>query len=662
MELPIAWLIIKAGYTLDMAHVTQETLPKLLARNARDLTDRAAIRAKEYGIWRVWTWRQVHAETRAIAAGLAALGVECGAPVVIVGDNRPQLYWSVCAAQALGAVPVPVFQEAGVAEMSFVIGHAKADIAIAENQEQVDKLLASRAYHGRPRHIVVKDERGLSEAAQSGLITFGVMLCRGEAWLAAHAGALDAAIARGKGDDLAVLLYTSGTTGPPKGVMLSHNNVVATARNAILCDGLSATDEVLAYLPMAWVGDYLCSYVQPLVAGYCVSCPESGATFLADLCEIGPTFFIAPPRIFEALLSDVTSRMAGAGQLKRWLYDCCLTLARRVGGPHLDGKPLSIADRLRYHLADALLYGPLRNALGFGRVRSAYIVGDSIGSDVFHFYRAIGLNLKQSYSLTEASGFVCLQPDGKVRAEAVGMAAPGVEFRIDPAGEVLVRGEGTFIGYYKDTAATALALSTDGWLRTGDTGVLDAEGQLRFVDRAADIGRLRDGTVFTPKSIEKKLRFFAFIKEAVAIGDGRECVACLLDIDAGAVGSWAERAGLSFASHQELATKPEVYDLLARCVEAVNRDLAADPDLAGQVIGRFLILPKALDADDGELTRMRKLRRAVIAERYATLIQGLYSGRERARINLRIGFDAGRESLLDVDVPIRVLGASGSAR
>jgi long-chain acyl-CoA synthetase len=442
--------------------------------------------------------------------------------------------------------------------------------------------------------------------------------------------------------------------------MLSHDNVITAARSAILFDGLSAADEVLAYLPMAWVGDFLCSYVQPLVVGYCVSCPESGATLLADLREIGPTFFIAPPRIFESLLTDVTSRMAGAAPLKRRLYDRCIVLARRVGEAILAGKPIPVAERLLYRLADALFYGPLRNALGFGRVRLAYVVGDAIGPDVFHFYRAIGLNLKQSYSLTEASGFVCLQPDGKVRAETVGMGAPGVELRIDPAGEVLARGGGTFIGYHKDTAATATAMTADGWLRTGDTGALDAEGQLRVIDRATDIGRLRDGSLFTPKFIESKLRFFAFIKEAVAVGDGRACVACLLDIDAAAVGVWAERAGLSFASHQELAARPEVYDLLAGCVEAVNRDLAADRDLVGQAIGRFLILPKALDADDGELTRMRKIRRAVIAERYATLIEGLYSGRDRARLSMRISFGDGRVNLLDAEVAIRPVGKWGN--
>ena len=632
-----------------------ETLPKLLAHNARDQGNRPAIRAKELGIWRVWSWARVLDEVRAIAAGLAALGVARGARVAVIGDNRPQLYWSMCAAQMLGAVAVPIYQEANAAEMGFVIDHAEVDLAIAEDQEQVDKLLAIRARGGRPRMIVFKDGRGLENATGPDLISLDELARRGAAWLAAWPGALDAAIDQGQGDELSAILYTSGTTGPPKGVMLSHCNVILAARNAIGFDGLDAADEVLAYLPMAWVGDYQCSYVQSLVSGFCVSCPESGATLLTDLREIGPTFFIAPPRILETLLGDVTARMAGAGWLKRKLYDASIALARRVGVAVLDGEAVGVADRLRYRLADFLIYGPLRNALGLSRVRRAYVVGDALGPDIFRFYRALGLNLKQSFGLTETSGFVCLQADGQARAETVGGAAPGVELRISEAGEVLVRGPGVFRGYHRDGAGTAAALTADGWLRTGDTGVLEAGGTLRIVDRATDAGRLRDGTPFTPKFLENKLKFFPYIREAVAFGDGRAFVGCLLDIDAGAVGGWAERAGLVFSGHQELAAMPEVCALLADCVAAVNRDLLADPATAGQTIRRFLILPKGLDADDGELTRMRKIRRAVIAERYAALVEALFGTGDQARLSARIGFDDGRETVLEADLPIRTM-------
>ena len=616
---------------------------------------RPAIRAKELGIWRVWTWSEVLAEVRAIAAGLAALGVARGARVAVIGDNQPQLYWSICAAQMLGAVPVPIYQEATAMETGFIIDHAEINFAIAEDQEQVDKLLAIRARTGRPGRIAFKDGRGLESVAGPDLVSLGDLARGGRAWLAARPTALDAAIALAQGEDLSVILYTSGTTGLPKGVMLSHHNVIASARNAIGFDGLNAADAMLAYLPMAWVGDYLCSYAQSLVAGFCVSCPESGATLLTDLREIGPTFFIAPPRILETLLSDVTVRMAGAGRSKRWLFDSSMTLARRVGVAVQDGQPVSALDHLRYHLADLLIYRPLRNALGLSRVRHAYVVGDAMGPDIFHFYRALGLNLKQSFGLTETSGFVCLQADGHVRAETVGGAAPGVELRVDDRGEVLVRGPGVFMGYHRDSAATAAAMTQDGWLRTGDTGVLEADGQLRIVDRAADVGRLRDGTLFTPKFLENKLKFFPYIREAVAFGDGRAFVGCLLDIDFGAVGGWAERSGLVFASHQELAAKPQVYELLAGCVAAVNRDLATDSTTAGQAIRRFLILPKGLDADDGELTRMRKIRRKVISDRYAELVTALFGTDDQTRLSTRIGFEDGRETVLEAEMAIRTI-------
>jgi long-chain acyl-CoA synthetase len=620
-----------AGVTVSSQDLP-DTFPKLLVRNARVSAGRLAMREKKYGIWQNWTWSQARDEVGRIAAGLVAMDVRRGDRVAIVGDNRPTLYWSICAAQVLGAVPVPLHEDAVAEEMGVVIDHADADIAIAENQEQVDKLLLIRAAHGRPARIVYLDPRGLRDYSEPGLLSLEELLERGDVLVAARPGFVSTEIANGAGTDLAVLLYTSGTTGPPKGVRLSHENVIRSAANAVRFDGLTAAEEVLAYLPMAWIGDHVTAYGESFVAGFCLSCPESGETVLTDLREIGPTFFVAPPRIFENLLSAVALRMDGAGRMKRAMYDYFIGVARRVGGAILDGRRVPLGERLLYRLGDLLIYAPLLNALGFGRVRLAYVVGEAIGPDIFAFYRALGLNLKQFYGMTEAGGCISLQPDGQVRADSVGLPAPEVKIRIAADGEVLVKSPGVFLGYHKNARATAAAWTPDGWLRTGDTGFLAPDGQLHIVDRAADLGRLTNGTVFAPKYIENKLKFFPYVKEAVAFGDGRDAVVCLINIDVAAVSAWAERRGLSYGSYQELAGMPEVRDLVQDCVVAVNRDFDSDPALAGSRIKRFLVLHKELDADDGELTRMRKIRRHVVAERYAALIEALYSGEENADI------------------------------
>ncbi|MBI3453057.1 MAG: AMP-binding protein [Rhodospirillales bacterium] len=630
-----------------------DTFPKLLLRNADIFAGRPAVREKDYGIWQTWSWTESLANVREIAGGLAALGLSRGDKIALVGDNRPHLYWSICAAQSLGAIPVPVYQDSVADEMSFVIDHAEVRIAIAEDQEQVDKLLQIRAKHPRLATIIYKDPRGMRHYAEPGLVGLAELQARGSEYAAANPEFFEIEVAKGKGSDVSVMLYTSGTTGQPKGVMLSYDNVLVTAENAIEFDHLTDQDEILAYLPMAWVGDHIFSYAESYVAGFCVACPESGATVMTDLKEIGPTFFFAPPRIFENILTQVSIRMDDAGWIKRKMFQFFMTHARRAGIAILDGKRVSLVDRFLYWLGGILVYGPLKNVLGLTRMRLGYTAGEAIGPDIFDFYRSLGLNLKQLYGMTETSVFICMQPDGQIKPDTVGIAAPDVEIKIADSGEVLVKSPGVFLNYFKNDKATAETKTPDGWVHTGDAGFFDHDGHLKIIDRAKDVGRLKDGTLFAPKYIENKLKFFSYIKEAVAFGDKHDHVATFINIDLDAVGNWAERQGISYASYQELAAKPEVYELIQSCVEQVNRDLATDEKLAASQIKRFLILHKELDADDGELTRTRKVRRSFVGQRFASLIEALYSGAARAHISTEVTFEDGRKGKIEADLAIR---------
>ena len=630
-----------------------DTFPRLLLHNAAVRASRPAIREKDLGIWQSWTWAEVKEEVRAIAGGLATIGVGRGDKVVLVGDNRPQLYWSMAAAQCLGAIPVPVYQDSVADEMEFVVEHAEAKIAIAEDQEQVDKLLEIRRKVPRLATIVYDEPRGMRHYADPGLVSLADLLVKGRAHNAAHPDFFATEIEKGSACDVSVMLYTSGTTGQPKGVMLSHANALITAKNAIDFDKLTENDEILAYLPMAWVGDHIFSYAESYVAGFCVSCPESGATVLNDLREIGPTFFFAPPRIFENILTTVSIRMDNAGAISRWLYRYFMDVAKRTGIALIDGKKVSLTERLLYWLGGLLVYGPLKNTLGLTRMRLGYTAGEAIGPDIFDFYRSLGLNLKQLYGMTETSVFICLQPDGQIKPDTVGPPAPGVEVKVAPSGEVMVKSPGVFLTYYKNDQATSETKTPDGWVHTGDAGFFDRDGHLKIIDRAKDVGRLTDATLFAPKYIENKLKFFPYIREAVAFGDGRAWVGAFIAIDLEAVGNWAERKGLPYASFQELSAKRETYDLIQDCVEKVNADLAGDPALAGSQIHRFLLLHKELDADDGELTRTRKVRRSFIADRYARLVEGLYSGAATCRIETVVTYEDGRKAKMEAELAIR---------
>ena len=629
------------------------TFPRLLLDHAAHRPDAPALREKAFGVWQTLSWSQLAALVQQLALGLAAAGLKRGEHLVVIGENRPRLYASMLAAQSLGAVPVPLYQDAVASEFVFPINNAEIAFAVVEDQEQVDKLLELRGQCPQLRHIWFDDPRGLRNYDEPGLASLDGLIEQGRT---APADVFAREVEAGQPGDVAALFFTSGTTGNPKGVIHTHATLIDRARAGQRFDRLTEREEVLAYLPPAWVGQNIFSYAQWLAVGYVVNCPESASTVGIDLKEVGPTYYFAPPRVFEGLLTTVMIRMEDASAPKRWLFDRCMTLARRVGPRLMDRQPVGAWDRFSYALGDVLIYGPLRNTLGFSRVRVAYTAGEAIGPDLFSFYRAIGINLKQLYGSTETAVFVCLQPDHEARADTVGVPIEGVEIKLTEQGELLVRSPGLLKGYYKNAAATAEALTEDGWFHTGDAGFLTPGGHVKIIDRAKDVGRLRggafDGAMFAPKYVENKLKFFPHIKEAVCFGDAREKVCAFINIDFEAVGNWAERRNLPYAGYTDLAQRAEVHQLMLDCVEKVNADLAQDELLAGSQISRFLVLHKELDADDGELTRTRKVRRGAIAEKYGVLIDALYDGKDSQFIETQVKFEDGRTATVAADLRI----------
>ncbi|MGH7263584.1 MAG: AMP-dependent synthetase/ligase, partial [Candidatus Rokuibacteriota bacterium] len=632
--------------------MTLDTLPKLIQANAQRFPRKVAVREKDYGIWQSHTWKDYFEQARSIGLGLAALGFARGDKVAIVGDNRPQLYWAVAATQALGGVPVPIYQDSVEKEMQYVADHAEVRFAVVEDQEQVDKLLHVKAQCPRLEQIVYKDPRGLRTYPETFLLSLEQVRELGRKFERDNPGYFEAELARGEGDDLAIICYTSGTTGAPKGSMLSHRNLMVTARNAATREGLRDDEETLAYLPMAWVGDHILSYAQAIVLGFAINCPESAATVLNDLKEIAPTYFFAPPRIWENILTNVMIRVEDAAWPKRTLVHAFLRLAQESERRRLTGQAVPAWRRLLHPLGHVLVYGPLADNLGMRRIRIAYTAGEAIGPEIFVFFRSLGINVKQLYGMTESSALVSIQKDGEVRLDGVGTPLPEVEVRISDGGEVLFRSPGVFQGYYKNPEATRETLE-DGWIRSGDAGFLDRDGHLKILDRARDVSRLLDGTLFAPKYLENKLKFSPYVREAVCVGQDRPHVTALVNIDLAAVGNWAERRGLAYTSYTDLSQKPEVCELVHQEVVRVNRSLAADPLLRGARIKRFLILHKELDPDDEEITRTRKVRRRFIAEKYAALIEALYSERERCEVEAQVTYEDGRTARIRADVQIR---------
>ena len=646
---------------VNTAYSSAETFPRCLLDQAQRNSGKPAIREKYLGIWQTWTWSEVSSQVRALACGLAAKGFKRGDKLALIGDNRPRLYWSMSAAQCLGGIPVPMYQDSVADELQFVVEHAEVRFAVAENQEQVDKLLEIKDRCPNLEFIIYCDPRGIRDYSQEFLIDFDSLQKDGQEFETKQQSFFVDEIEKGKSNDVACILYTSGTTGDPKGVVLSYESLIKTATNAAEWDNLTVDGDVLAYLPMAWVGDNLFSYSESYIAGFCVNCPENSETVLNDMREIGPSYFFAPPRIFENLLTSVMIRMEDAGALKRRMFHYFMSVAKRTGTRILDGESVSAGERLLYAIGRLLVYGPLKNTLGFSRIQMAYTAGESISPELFDFYRSLGINLKQLYGQTEASVLVTIQPDGEVRSDSVGVAAPDVEIEISDGGEVLYRSPGVFLEYYKNPEATAKTKTEDGWVHTGDAGYFDKEGYLRIIDRAADVGKLNNGAIYAPKFLENKLKFFPQIKEAVTFGDQKDFVTAFINIDLEAISNWAEKNDVTYASYHELAANEQVSTLIQDCVASVNQELANEDQFKASQIQRFVVLHKELDADDGELTRTRKVRRGYVADKYSTLVDALYSDKDNVHIETEVTFEDGRKGSIEADIKISDMVTAGAS-
>ncbi len=625
-----------------------DSFPKILRNNALIYKGKPSVREKEYGIWQTLTWDVFYKRALILAKGLKNSGLKRGEKIAIIGDNRPNLYLSIAAAQILGAVPVPCYQDSVADELQYILEHAEVKIAIVENQEQVDKLLEIKDKLPLLKSIFYDDPRGLDNYQKTDALALdNILNLDNEADIS-----LDEDIDSTTKDDISIMLYTSGTTGRPKGVLLSYYNIISVTSVACELENTSFNDEVVAYLPMAWVGDNIFCVAQSYISGFCINCPESRDTLTTDMREIGPTYYFAPPRVWEGMLTQLMVRMQDAAKIKLWAFNYFMNIAKKWGNDILDKKKVPLLSRLLYALGYFFVYGPLKNNLGLTRVRIAYTAGEAMGPDTFLFYRSLGINLKVLYGQTEASVFVSLHRNGDVDPKTVGPVFPGVDIKIED-GEVFYKGPGVFKGYYKNEEATKETIDKNGWVKTGDAGVLDSNGHLKIIDRAKDVGKLNSGKMFAPKYLENKLKFCGIIKEAVAFGDNKDFVSCFINIDLEAVASWAERNNIAYSGYIDLAGQSSVYDLISNEIDKVNQDLAEDAELSDSQIKRFLILHKELDADDGELTRTNKVRRNLISERYGKLVDALYSKEDHCYIETEVTFEDGRKGSISADLKIQ---------
>ncbi len=624
----------------------EDTLPKLLRRNAHQYPHRPALREKRFGIWGTITWSQYYERVRNFALGLHCLGFHRGDLVAIIGDNRPEWVISELAAQSLGGASIGIYQDSVPEEVAYIAEQCQARYIIAEDQEQVDKLIEIRDQLKSVHKIIYYDPKGLRNYNEDYLLSFPEVEALGRDFHQSQPTFFDTSIDEGHGEDVAIVSTTSGTTSRPKLAKLAHRNLLAMGEGMMSFDPYQVDDDFVSFLPLAWIGEQMLALACGMRAGFALNFPEEPETVQSDLREIGPHIIFAPPRIWENMVSTVQVKIEDASRLKQRIFHWAMNLGYRVADKRFARQTPSLLDRIQQRIAYYLVFNNLLDQLGMKRVKWAYTGGAALSPDIFRFFHAMGVNLKQGYGQTETSGICVVHRDGDIKFQTVGTAMPGVEVKVDDSGEILVRGSVTFSGYYRNESATAETLTSDGWVRTGDAGYFDDDGHLIVIDRAKDVMTLRDGTKFSPQFIENKLKFSPYVREAVVFGGGDyPFVAAMINIDFGNTGKWAENNKIAYTTYTDLSQKPPIYDLIRTVVERTNQDL---PPAAR--IKRFVLLHKELDADDAELTRTRKVRRNFIAQRYQEIIDGLYSDQNAIDVESVITYQDGRTATLQIQL------------
>jgi long-chain acyl-CoA synthetase len=631
----------RADQTAAWNFETDTTLIRVLARNAEAFPGRVAMREKSKGIWQETTWRQLLEIVLRCAAGLETLGFKAGEVMLVLGDNRPRLYAGMLAAGALGGYAMPAYPDATLDEIRHFVHEAGARFALAEDQEQVDKMLELRDQGAAIEYIIYDDPRGLAAYANPGLLSWDVVQAKGAERLSAGSDAQAELVARARPDNPAVFVHSSGSTGKPKGVVLSHRNLLAGVRNAHQGKAFDFGESILAYLPMAWVGDFAVTMGAGVALHFTINIPERQETVLQNLREIAPTFYLAAPRSWDNMLTAIQVRVEDSSWLKKRTYEFFMASAIAAEKRKLDGKDPTLKQRLLAPFGEWLVSGPIKDQFGLIRLRGAFTGGEAMGEDTFVFYRALGIKLRQLYGQTESSAYNAIQSLDEVRLHTVGRPLPGVELRISDAGEILVRSGSVFSGYFKQEEASRETLE-DGWLRTGDAGYVEPDGHLVVLGRLSDVVYTAKGERYIPNYIENRLKFSPYIKDAAVVGRGRDTLAALICIDKEAVGLWAELRGISYISYADLSQKPQVIDLVASAVKHVNGTL-----LEGLQLKQFVCLHKEFDADDGEITRTRKIRRNVVEERYQPIIDAIYDRKRTVLMQAQVSYESGEVSIIE---------------